>query len=506
MQRVDQLAFQLAAEHTAAPFTRLSAQVCDVHGGQPRAQKPLGERKHRIFSLFCPVIRLDRRGRGTQNQQRALLRDAVLGHVARVVARRLLGFIRAVLLLVDNQHAKVLHGRKHCRTRTDHDTRTAGFDLFEAVIPLPGGQRGVQHSHRVAKARGELPQHLRRQPDFGHQRDCALALLERVRDQLQIYLRLAAAGHTEQQRRTRRIFIHQSGKAVVYLLLRGAQHWGRHGRHVGKVGRAQTFLLPRAQHALFHHVAQRSVRHAGHVDKFLLAHPAAVRQHRDHVHARGAAAADARHRLARLHIKREHLLGLVGRLLHGVAVIGQHTFARERIQHAGDAPAAQPLPDIGQSKRLPRLVEQCKHAPGIPVPLPQRGKVDVRREGIGFVAFEPQSCGQQHAHAVEIGAVQPLAHPRGEFELPWREHRRIVQHLDDRLELHPACVLPEREDDAFRPFIAKAERHENTGADQHLFPQLVRHTVGVQLVDGVGRRVHGDRANLFRQPLYSFLL
>ena len=32
-----------------------------------------------------------------------------------------------------------------------------GFDLFEAVIPLPGGQRGVQHSHCVAKARGELP-------------------------------------------------------------------------------------------------------------------------------------------------------------------------------------------------------------------------------------------------------------------------------------------------------------------------------------------------------------
>ena len=43
----------------------------------------------------------------------------------------------------------------------------------------------------------------------------------------------------------------------------------------------------------------------------------------------------------------------------------------------------------------------------------------------------------------------------------------------------PAVVLPEREYDRFRPFIAKAERHENTGANLHLFPQLVRHAVGI---------------------------
>ena len=108
-------------------------------------------------------------------------------------------------------------------------------------------------------------------------------------------------------------------------------------------------------------------------------------------------------------------------------------------------------------------------------------------------------------YAVEKRAVQPLAHPRGKFELLRGQNGRVVQHFDDRFELHPARILSEREHDAFRPFIAKAERHENTGADQHLFPQLVRHTVGVQLVDGVGRRFHGNCADVFRQPLYSFL-
>ena len=42
-----------------------------------------------------------------------------------------------------------------------------------------------------------------------------------------------------------------------------------------------------------------------------------------------------------------------------------------------------------------------------------------------------------------------------------------------------ARILAEGEHHRFRPFIAKAERHENTGADLHLFPQLVRHTVRI---------------------------
>ena len=160
-------------------------------------------------------------------------------------------------------------------------------------------------------------------------------------------------------------------------------------------------------------------------------------------------------------------------------MIGQHTLARERVQHAGDAFAAQPLPDVGHRKRLPRPVEQREHRACFVLALPQGGEVSVRRKGIGLVPPEPQPGGQHDAHAVEIGAVQSLAHPRGELELPVREHGRVVEHLDHGFELVFARVLPEREHDRFRPFIAKAERHENTGANLHLFPQLVRHTVGI---------------------------
>ena len=56
---------------------------------------------------------------------------------------------------------------------------------------------------------------------------------------------------------------------------------------------------------------------------------------------------------------------------------------------------------------------------------------------------------------------------------------RFIQHLHDGLEFELARILAEGEHHRFRPFIAKAERHENTGADLHLFPQLVRHTVRI---------------------------
>ena len=98
-------------------------------------------------------------------------------------------------------------------------------------------------------------------------------------------------------------------------------------------------------------------------------------------------------------------------------MIDEYPLARERIQQACDAFAAQPLSDIRDRKRLSRAVEQSQHRARLVLPLLQRGKVGIRRKRISLVPFEPQPCGQHHAHAVKIGAVQALAHPCGEFEL-----------------------------------------------------------------------------------------
>ena len=64
----------------------------------------------------------------------------------------------------------------------------------------------MQNRDFFAKSSRKLPQKLRCQSNFGHEHNGALSLLERVRDQLQVHLRLAASRHAEQQRRTRRVF------------------------------------------------------------------------------------------------------------------------------------------------------------------------------------------------------------------------------------------------------------------------------------------------------------
>ena len=310
-ERVDQLAFQLRADHALTPFAGEAAHIRNHHIGQAGAEKALGQPEHRVFALFRAVIRLDRRGRRAEHKQRVLLADNVFGHVARMVARRLLGAVGAVLLLVDDEHAEVFHRREHRRARANHDARAAGFDLFEAVIPLAHRKRRVHDRDLVPELGGELPQHLGCQPDLRHEHDRAFAHRKRLFDQLEVDLGLAAAGHAEQQRGARPIFVHERGNAVKHLLLRRGEHRGRGLGHLGKVRCAQPLLIMLAQNAFFDHVAQRGVADAGHINQLFLAHPAAVPQHRDNVHPGGAAAADARHGLIRLHVQREHFFGFI---------------------------------------------------------------------------------------------------------------------------------------------------------------------------------------------------
>ena len=336
----------------------------------------------------------------------------------------------------------------------------------------------MQNRDFFAKSSRKLPQKLRCQSNFGHEHNGALSLLERVRDQLQVHLRLAAAGHAEQQRRTRRVFVHERRHAVIRLLLRRRKHRSRGARHLGKVRCAQHFLVFRAEDALFRHVAQRGVAHAGHVDDFLPAHRTAVRQQRHHVHPCRTAAADVRHGFTCFHIQTEHFFGLITGFLRRIAVINEYPLACQRVQRLSRA-FAEPITYLAHRERLSRLLKQRQHLTVFAVPLPQSRQIRVRRERVRLVSLEPQAGGQHGVYAVEVGAVQPLAHPRRELELLSGQNRRFVQHLHDGLEFELARILAEGEHHRFRPFIAKAERHENTGADLHLFPQLVRHTVRV---------------------------
>ena len=177
-----------------------------------------------------------------------------------MVARRLLRAVRRVLLLVDDDNTEILRGREHRRACADDHPCSAGFYLFEAVIPLTGGQRRVQNRDFFAKSSRKLPQKLRCQSDLGHEHNGAFCPA-RAR------ARSAAGTPASCRCRSRRTAAPHEARfssikrrhAVIRLLLRRRKHRSRGARHLGKVRCAQHFLVFRTEDALFCHVTQRGV-------------------------------------------------------------------------------------------------------------------------------------------------------------------------------------------------------------------------------------------------------
>ena len=140
-----------------------------------------------------------RRG-AAEDEHGAGLRGAHLGDPAGVVARVTLVLVGALVLLVDDDQAKVAHRREHGRAGPDTDARLAAAQALPFVVALAHAERRVQHRHHVAKARLKSPQDLRRERDLGDQHDRRAAPLQGILDRVQVDLGLARAGHAVQQK------------------------------------------------------------------------------------------------------------------------------------------------------------------------------------------------------------------------------------------------------------------------------------------------------------------
>ena len=152
--------------------------------------------QQREFTLLTVVKTFQRRRGRAEHDDRAFHLPAHHRHIACVVTRRFLLLVSVLMLLVHDDEAKRFHRRKDRRTRADDDARAALPDLVPFIMPLSGTQMRMQDGDkRLQFSRTEPrlePLHrLRRQRNFRHEHDRALTLLQRVRDGLQIHLRLA---------------------------------------------------------------------------------------------------------------------------------------------------------------------------------------------------------------------------------------------------------------------------------------------------------------------------
>ena len=127
------------------------------------------------------------------------------GHVAGVVARRLLLLVGMLVLLVHDDQAQRLDRREDGRAGADDDAGAALADLVPFVVALAGGQMAVQHGHQGLERCREQKRALKRSTVCGVREISGtstmapLALRQRVGDGLQVDLGLAAAGDAVEQ-------------------------------------------------------------------------------------------------------------------------------------------------------------------------------------------------------------------------------------------------------------------------------------------------------------------
>ncbi len=184
-------------ELVLAGLLKLLAHVDQFDCGQRPVHHAIKQLDACIFAARGVLPAFQRRRGRTQHRDRAGQFGAHHGHVAGVVARRLLLLITLVVLLVDQNQAEVRRGGENSRAGADNDRRFAAPDAPPLLAALLGGQRGVQQRDLLPEGLVEQADGLRRQPDFGHQQNRGQASVEGLLHGCQVDGGLARAGHAK---------------------------------------------------------------------------------------------------------------------------------------------------------------------------------------------------------------------------------------------------------------------------------------------------------------------
>ncbi len=139
-------------------------------------------------------------------------------HIAAVVAGGRILFVARLVLLIDDEQAGVGHRGEDRAARADHHIRLTGGDLLPIAVPGRLRQAAVQHGH-LRETRDEPLDRLRGQRDLRHEHHRLLPPCHRLGDEAQVNLRLAAAGHAQEQMRPKATLDHRWRDGIERRLL-----------------------------------------------------------------------------------------------------------------------------------------------------------------------------------------------------------------------------------------------------------------------------------------------
>ena len=404
-----------------------------------------------------------------------------------MVARRALGLIGVLLLLVDDEQAKILHGCKDRAARADDDARETRTDALPLVIALRERQTAVQDGNRVAEIGGKRLDHLRRQRDLRNEQDRALPRCERLRDQVQIHERLAAAGHAEEQRRLRVRRAQQRLQAGKHLPLRRRQRrdWLR---LPGVVYRAAKIGLGVNTHdALLHECFHGTSRCTGKLAHFIGRRAADRAQQFENgdLMLRAPAAADLLLRLFQRDGKTCILQLLVAHDARFGAFHGQKFLLHEPVQRACRFFVAEcRLQRVQRAAAavLQHGLQRQTALLGFSALGQRRGRVELRHRAVDRTDPVPDAGGQNRVQCIIDRAEKAVMHPDGQAQQLLRKDGLGVELARDRLELRVILRLTQRKHHALARAVPTRKRHHDAAAWPKRRRQRLRDLIRIRSV------------------------
>src|SRR5690554_5247565 len=146
-----------------------TAQVEQFQACRGVAGGAAGQVQVAVVAARGVVKTFQRRSGAAQQQRDGVMLGACHGQIAGVVTQPLLLFERAVVLLVDNNHARLRQWGEDSRASPDNDGGAATGGGFPGVEALAIVEARVQRHYRHAKATAKTLQGLRCQANFRYQ-------------------------------------------------------------------------------------------------------------------------------------------------------------------------------------------------------------------------------------------------------------------------------------------------------------------------------------------------
>ena len=412
-----------------------------------------------------------------------IFRDAVHRDIPRVIARRTLGLVAVLLLLVHNHQPELLKRREHRAAGADDDLRESLFDALVFIEPLPERERAVKDRDAVAEPLCEQRHELRGERYFGHHHDDAPAVVHDALDQLHEHARLARAGHAvEQADLGLRVAVIRK-KIVTRRLLLVREHKRRNILVRVTAVDAENLLVKEVDHALLHQRVEHRGTHAREVADLLcrdrsrdlekLHHALLLR--RELLRGYVAVRREGSHLCDSVVDPAERLLGFV-----------EKAVARHFVEH-GAVGKSEVIKDLFQSDGL-ALLKKIVIDPLLF--LVEQHRAVLRLDAVDRRDLVVDARGQHGLDRVVERAEAALLHePRG-VEQFGRQNRLAVQHREKRLELFVRLDWMQRRDDALTAAVAPAERHENALACRDLLPQTRGNEIVKLAVKRIGGMLH----------------